>query len=191
MHSFSIVFLFLSFFSLYVLCQQSPIPSIYHFFTILPPLFLGLLMQSPIAISFFLASMSPPLSVHLLSVSLLYMTSPCTPHQFLLGSLLHSNLRSHFITFLLSAFLTPTIILIRLFFANLDLLLFSAIVSSASMYADVTHQLSMLPLRLRDMRLSPITLSTFPQALTLAVTLIITKAINLVDFVLGKCHFLS
>ena len=37
--------------------------------------------------------------------------------------LLHSNLHSHFIHFLLSALLTPTIILTMLFFANLDLLL--------------------------------------------------------------------
>ena len=82
-----------------------------------------------IAISVFLASISPPLSRHLLSLPVFssalyfYMTSPCTPNQFLLRTSFHSNLHSHFIHFLLSALLTPKIILTRLFFANLDLLL--------------------------------------------------------------------
>ena len=52
-----------------------------------------------------------------------YMTSACTPHQFLLRTFLHSNLYSHFIHFLLSALLTPTIIITRSFFANQNPLL--------------------------------------------------------------------
>ena len=57
-------------FSHYVLCQQSQ-NSFYLllFFSILLPLFLCHLMQSPIVISVFLASSSPPLSGHLLSAS--------------------------------------------------------------------------------------------------------------------------
>ena len=39
----------------------------------------------------------------------------------------------------------------------------SAMVSSAFMYAGVTHDLSTFPLRLRDMRLSPTIPSTFIQ----------------------------
>ena len=130
MISLSIVFFFLSLLSYYVLCQQSPIPSICNFL-ILIPLFLGHLMQSP---SQFRSS-SPPFPLHFLGICslcqlvffinhLLYMTSPCTPHQFLLGTFFHSNLHSHFIHFLVSALLTPTVIPTRLFFANLDLLLF-------------------------------------------------------------------
>ena len=49
------------------------------------------------------------------------------------------------------------------------------------MYAGVTHELGTFPLRLFDMRLSPITLSTFIQVFALAVILIVTKAINLVN----------
>ena len=41
------------------------------------------------------------------------------------------------------------------------------------------------------MRLSLITPSTSLQVFAPAVILIVTKAINLVDFALGKCHFLS
>ena len=66
-----------------------------------------------------------------------------------------------------------------------------AIVSSAFMYAGVTHELSTFPLRIRDMRLSSITPSTFLQAFAPAVILDVAKAINIVDFALGKCHFLS
>ena len=54
------------------------------------------------------------------------------------------------------------------------------------MYAGVTHELRTFPLRLRDMRLSPITPSTFLQAFAPAVILITTKTINLVDFALGN-----
>ena len=57
------------------------------------------------------------------------------------------------------------------------------------MYAGVTHELSIFHLRLHDMRLSPITPSTFLQAFAPAVILIVNKVINLVDVALGKCHF--
>ena len=79
-------------FSHYVLCQQSQ-NSFYLllFFSILLPLFLCHLMQSPIVISVFLASSSPPLSGHLLSL-------PGFHLPFLLKTLLHSNLHSHFNT---------------------------------------------------------------------------------------------
>ena len=174
--------------------------SIYHLFHFSPTLSMSLLMQSPIAISVFLAFISPPLSVHLLSASFylpfFYMTRSCrpTPHQFLLRTLLHSNLHSHFIIFLLLALSTPTIILTRLFFIKIDFsccFSVSAIVSSAFVYAGVTHELSTFHLRLRDMRLSPITQSPFLKVFGLAVILIVTKAINLVDFALGKCQLLS
>ena len=62
------------------------------------------------------------------------------------------------------------------------------------MYAGVTYELSTLPLGLRDyrdMRLSPITPSIFLQTFAPAAILVVTKAINLVDFALGKCHILS
>ena len=69
----------------------------------------------------------------------------------------------------------------------------SAIVSSAFMYAGVglIHELSTFLLSLRDMRQSSITISTALQTFAQAVFLIVTKAINLVDFTMGKCHFLS
>ena len=67
----------------------------------------------------------------------------------------------------------------------------SVIVSIAFTYAGVTHELGTFPLRLRDMRLSPITPSIFLPALAPAVVLLVTKAIHLVDFALGKCHILS
>ena len=57
---------------------------------------------------------------------------------------------------------------------------------SAFMNAGVTHELSTFPLCLRDMRLSPIAPSTFLQGFVPVVILIVTKAINLVDFALGK-----
>ena len=54
----------------------------------------------------------------------------------------------------------------------------SAIVTSAFMYVGITHRLSTFPLHLCDMRLSPITPSTLPQAFAPAAILIVTKAIN-------------
>ena len=109
------------------------------------------------------------------------MTSPSTPHQFLLLSSLHPILSSHL--FLLSALLAPTISIISFFrFASLDRLFSAtAIVSSAFVYAGVTHELSTFLLRFRDMGLSHVTPSTFLQAFVRSVILIVTKAINLVD----------
>ena len=119
------------------------------------------------------------------------MTSLCTPHQFLLRTFFHSNqspLSFHFIHFLLVALLTPTIILTRLFvFSQIwtfsRCFTVSAIVYSAFMYTGVAHELSTFPLRLRDMRLSPITHHPFefPPTFAPAVILIVIKAINLVD----------
>ena len=48
------------------------------------------------------------------------------------------------------------------------------------MYAGVAHELSIFPLSLRGMRVSPITSSTFLYAFALAIVFIVTKAINLV-----------
>ena len=68
-----------------------------------PTISRSLLMHYPIKISVFPASISSPLSGHLLSLSVLLspifsqMTSPCTPHQFLLKTFLHSNLHFQFI----------------------------------------------------------------------------------------------
>ena len=56
----------------------------------------------------------------------------CAPHQFLLRNFLHTNLHSHFIHFLLSALLTPTIILTMLFF---DFLLFVLLVPSSLVHS--------------------------------------------------------
>ena len=78
-------------------------------------------------------SSSLPFPLHFLGICSLcqfcichffYMTSPCAPHQFLLRTFFPSNIHSYFIHFLLSGLLTPMIILARLFFANLDLLLY-------------------------------------------------------------------
>ena len=188
MNCFSIFFFLPLTFSYYVLSQPSPISFLYSFLQSSPALSRSVLMQSPIAMSVFLVSMPTFWASALCQFFIshfIYMTNLCTPHQLFLRTFLHSNLHSHFIHFLLSALLTPTIITSRSFFANLDL------VSSVFMYAGVTHELNTFPLRLRDMRLSPITPSTFLQAFVLAVILTVTKAINLVDFALGKCRFLS
>ena len=59
------------------------------------------------------------------------------------------------------------------------------------MYPGVTHELSTFPLRLRYMRLYPITFSSLLETFVPAVNLTANKAINLVDFALDKCDFLS
>ena len=95
------------------------------YFYILLPLFLGHFQCNPLH-DFSLPRLHFPSTFWASALfarfvsHLLYMTSPCAPHQFLLRSL-HSNLHSQFIKFLL---LTHMIILTRLFFTNLDLLLF-------------------------------------------------------------------
>ena len=94
------------------------------FFRSSPTLSRSLLMQSPIPISVFLASISPPLYGHS-SLPVFYLPyfahdQPMQPSPIFLRTFLHSNFHSHFINFLLSPLLTPTIILTRLFFANLD-----------------------------------------------------------------------
>ena len=142
---------------------------------------MSLLMESHIAISVLLASISPPLSGRLLSVSFsshMFSTRPVYIH---LTTFLYSYLHSHFIHFLLSALITSTIILTRLFSQTwiFRCLSVSAIVSCAFM-----SDLSTFSLRLRDMRLSPITPSTFLLAFALAVILIVIKAINRVDWIL-------
>ena len=70
--------------------------------------------------------------------------------------------------------LTPTIILTGLFWQTWTFscgFSVSATVSKALIYAGVTHGLSTFPLRVRDVRLSPITPSTFLQAFAPAVFL--------------------
>ena len=133
-------------------------------------------MQSPIANSVFLASISPSLSQLLLSLPVFHlpffhMTSPCTPHQFLLKTFLHSNLHSQLYyiprLFLPGCF-SPTWTISCCFSV-------SVIVYCAFVYAGA--ELSTFPLSLRELRLSPITPSTFLQAFALAVILFVTKAI--------------
>ena len=128
MISFSIVF-FLPF-TFLLLRSLSAVSSSFFlsFFHSYPTLSRSLLIQSLIAISVYLASIYPTLSGHLLSASFsspnCLHDQPIYSHQFLLRTFLHTNLHPHLIHFLLSALLTPTIILTRLFFANLDLVLF-------------------------------------------------------------------
>ena len=108
------------------------------------------------------------------STIFVHMTNTCTPHQFLLNTILHSNLHSHFIHFLLSALLTP----------KPGPSPVSAIASIAFMYAGVTHELSTFLLRFRDLCLSPNTPLSHVQAFAPAEIIIVTKALNLLDFAL-------
>ena len=150
-------------------------------------------MQS--SISVFLTSFSPPLSGHLLSLPVFislsfYMTCPFQPilTNFLL-KLLHSNLHSQFIHSSLISFFNSQYSSYKVVFANLNLELFfsvGATVSSAFIYAELTHKLSTFPLSLHDMHLSPIIPSTFLQVFAPAVILVITKANYLVDLDQGN-----
>ena len=124
-HDFLFHCLFSSHFSLTTFSASS-LQFLLSFFCIFPTLSSSLSMQSP---SQFRSS-SPPFPLHFLGICSLcqfcnwhffYITSPCTPHRFHLKTFLQSQ----FIYFLLSALLTPTVILTRLFFANLDLLLYA------------------------------------------------------------------
>ena len=148
------------------------------FFSFLLPLFLYLFMQSIIAISVFLTSFSPPLSGHLLSLPVFF------------TMFLHYNLHFQFIHPLWSALLTPKYLLTSFFLAKPGpssvVSLFGSCVIRASMYAEITHELSIFPLGLRDMRLFPITPSNFLQAFAPVVILIITTTKYLVDFALGN-----
>ena len=113
------------------------------------------------------------------------MTSP-TPHQFLLKPFLHSNLHSQFIHVSLNSSLNSHDYSYQVVFSRTwtfsCCFSVSAIVSSAFMYAWVTHELRTFPLRFCDIRLSPTIISTFLQVFVPAVMLIVTKAINLVDY---------
>ena len=111
---------FLSFFSYNLLCQQSPIPSICHFFHSSPSLSRSLLMQCPSQVR---SSSSPPFPFHFQGK---FFISHFFPHVLLTNFFLElsftsTNLHSHFIHFLLPALWTPMINLTRLFFANLNL----------------------------------------------------------------------
>ena len=98
------------------------------------------------------------------------MTSPCIPHQFLLKTFLHSNLHSHFIHFLLSArSLNSHDYYYQVVFAKRGPSLVVSLVSSSLVHSCMP-ELSTFPLRLRDLRLSPVTRSTFLQTFVLAVT---------------------
>ena len=127
MNSLSIVFSSSHFF-LTTFSQQSPIPSIYHFFFSFSfYVTFNALMHRNFGLP---RPHFPSLSGHLLSASfssliVFYMTSPCTHHQCPLRYFARSYLHFHFIHFLLSALLTATIILtsVILSLANLDLLL--------------------------------------------------------------------
>ena len=104
MISFSIGFFPpLTFLLYYTLCQQSLNNSFYLSFPPPPTLSKSRLMQSPSQFRFF----SPSFPLHILGICSLpvfhlpffYMTSPCTPHQFLLRTFLHSNHQSDFTLF--------------------------------------------------------------------------------------------
>ena len=153
-------------------------------------------MQSSIAISVFLASIFRPLSRHLLFLRVghlpfFHLTSPCTP-QYVFLELSFSPTY----TFFSYIFSDQPCSLPRLFLPGCFSQTwtcsscFSArtIGSSAFMQAGVTHKLRTFPLRLRDMRLSPIASSSVLQSFAPAVILIVTKSINLVQFALGKCN---
>ena len=113
--------------------------SFYLSFFSLLPLFLGHLMQSPIAILIFLTSISPPFSGHLLSAifssSIFLHDQPLYSSPIYLRTFLHSNLHSHFIHFLLSALLTPTIILTKLVFRKPGPSVVFLLVSSSLVYS--------------------------------------------------------
>ena len=175
MISFSVVFFLpLTFLLLHLL--SAVCNSFYLSFLYSSPTLSTSLNAIPIAMSVFLASISSPRSGNLLLLAIFHVpfssTWPAQPdHQLILITFLHSYLHSKFVDFLLSALLTPTIILTRYLFANLDLLpLFLCCFTWCA---------------------SPITPSTFLQPFDPAVILIVTKAINLVDCALGKCHILS
>ena len=186
-----------------ILCSLSAVSNSFYlpFLHSSPTLSRSLSMQSPSKFQ----SSSPPFPLHFLGICSLcqffichffYMTSPCSAHQFLLRTFLHPNLHSHFIHFLLSALLSPTILFLPGCFSQIltfsCCFFVSVIVSSPFMYAGIIHVLSIFHVRWRDMRLSPITPSTFLQAFAPAeIILIVTKAINLADYALGKWHFLS
>ena len=177
-HNFLFHCLFLPLTLLLVLCQQSPVLSI-SIFNSVPPLSMLLLMQSP---SQFLCS-SPPFPLHFTGICslcqriifhLFHMASPSAPHQFRLRifpslqpplschsfSPINTQLPQLFLpdcfpqTWTCSCCLYVNAIVASVIVA-------SAIVANAFMCAGVTHELSIFPLRLGDMRLSPITPSTF------------------------------
>ena len=169
MISFSIVF-FLPLTFLLLRCLSAVSNSSIYVFSFFSHSFYVTFIVIPIAISVFFASISHPLSGHLLSLPVYHlpfvfdMTSPYTPHQFLLRIFLQFNLHSPLIHFLFSSLLTPTIILTGCFLQTGTFsccFYVSAIVSSAFMCAGVKHEVSTFFLRIRDMRLSPITPSTF------------------------------
>ena len=185
-----------SHFSLTTFCVSSLqffLAFVYIFFYIILPLFLCHFQCNPRR-NFGLPRLHFPstfwASACFSSASFFYMTSPCTPHQFLLRTFLHSNFHSHFILF---PDQFPRLFIPGWFSQIWIFCCFSvsAIVSSAFMCAGVTHELSTFPLRLRDINLYPITPSTFLQAFAPAEILIVTKAINLVDYAQGNatsCH---
>ena len=163
----------------------------------LPLAFLLLCSLSAVSSSFYnFIHSSPTLSKSfLMQYSSQFRSSSSRPFPFTFwASALFASLSSPIFStwhFLLSALLTP--IIIHCFSQTWTFpccFSVSAIASSAIIYAGVAHELSTFLLCLRDMRLSPITLSTFLQAFAPALIIVI-KAIYLVGFALGKCHFLS
>ena len=138
MISYSIVFFYLSLFSFYVLCQQSPIPSIY--------------LSIYLSIIFFHSSPTrnfglphPQFPLHFLDIcSFFHMTTnfvlelSFTPTSTLISSIFSYQL--------------PRLFLPGCFSQTFTFCCFSvsAIVSSAFMYFGVTHELSTFPLRLHD-----------------------------------------
>ena len=131
MISFSLSFPSLTFLSLRSLRAVPNSFYMLHFFSILLPLFLGLLMQPPSQ----LPSSSSPFNLHVLGLSSLckffishsfHMTGLCqpTPHQFLLKTFLHFNFHSQFIHSSVISSVNSHDSSFQVVFANLDLLLF-------------------------------------------------------------------
>ena len=136
----------------------------------------------PLTFLFSFASISPPFSGHFLSLPLFHLpvfhmtrllinfflelsfTPTSTVILFHKCSLI-SSLNSHDYSYEVGFFFSQTWTFSCCFSVN-------AIISSAFMYAGVTHQLSTFPLRLRDICPSPITPTR--QAFASAVILVVT-----------------
>ena len=150
MISFFVVFFLPLTFPFFVLCQQSKIPSMYHFLHSSPTLSRSLLMQPPNRhfglrlLHFHSTFWAPALFASFSFPIFFYMTSLCTPYQFLPPLSFNpfsriSSLNSHDYSYQV-LFRKPGHSRV------VSLLVPSS--SGALMYAGVTHELSMFPLRL-------------------------------------------
>ena len=173
-------------------CQQSPVPSICCSFPYSSPsLSRSLLMQSHITISVYLACISPQLSRHQLSLSVF--SSPILSiqpsHVLLTNFFVNSNLHSHFIhSSLISSRNSHDYFYQVVIRKAGPSPVVSLLVPSSQVYPCIRRNTRAV---IGDIRISPINPSNLLQAFTPDVVLFVTKAINLVGFLLDKCHFLS